>query len=90
MTLAVSVTGIFIVFLIYVLLVAIRVDNAEAARAAWFGITIMVTVNVLAYLLYRSQSRVLDEAIGEMTDLFDTEVGQDGESGVGLGDRPDS
>ena len=83
MTLAVSVTAILIVFLIYVLTTAIRLGNAEAVRAAWVGITIMVTVNVLSYLLYRSQCRVLDEAIGELTNLFDTEAAENGESEAG-------
>ena len=77
MTLAVSLTAVFMIFLIYVLNAALRVGNAEAVRAAWLGIIIMVTVNILSYLLYRSQGRVLDEAISELTELFDAQGGEE-------------
>ena len=80
MTLAVSVTAVFTVFLVYVLTAAIRVGNAEAVRAAWFGIAVVVTANVLSYLLYRSQGRVLDEAVAELTDLLEPGAAADGES----------
>ena len=77
MTLAVSVTAVFVVFLIYVLTAATPVGNAEAIRAAWLGIIIMVTVNVLSYLLYRSQNRVLDEAVTELFDYADDRNSED-------------
>ena len=67
------VTAVFTIFLVYVLITAIRLGNAEAVRAAWLGIVIIVTVNALSFLLYRSQRRVLDEAVGELTDLLGTE-----------------
>ena len=73
MTLVALVTAAFLAFLVYVLLTAIRLGNAEAVRAAWMGIAIILVVNGLSFILYRSQQKVLDEAVSELTDLLGDE-----------------
>ena len=78
MTLVGLITVVFTVFLIYVLLTAVRLGNAEAIRAAWIGLAIIVVANALSILLYRSQGKVLDRAVAELTRLTEDSVG-DGE-----------
>ena len=73
MTLVALVTAAFLAFLVYVLLTAIRLGNDEAVRAAWMGIAIILVVNGLSFILYRSQQKVLDEAVSELTDLLGDE-----------------
>ena len=82
MTLVGLVTLVFVVFLIYVLVVAIRLDEPEAVRAAWVGLTIIVVANGLSWALYRSQGRVLDKAMSDLSELLgpDQHVGDVGDS----------
>ena len=64
------VTVVFSVFLIYVLVTAVRLGDQDAVRAALLGLGVIVAVNGLSFALYRSQRRVLDEALGELSDLL--------------------
>lgn len=70
MALVALVTAVFVIFLVYVLFTALRLGNAEAVRAAWLGLGVIVGVNGLSYVLYRSQRRVLDEAVAELAALL--------------------
>ncbi|MGI9625627.1 MAG: hypothetical protein ACR2QM_02215 [Longimicrobiales bacterium] len=68
------ITVVFTVFLVYVLVTAYRLENGEAVRAAWLGLGVIVSVNALSYFLYRSQRRVLDEAVNELGELIGEEA----------------
>ena len=79
MTLVALVTVAFLAFLVYVLVMAIRLGNQEAVRAAWMGIAIIVGVNGLSFILYRSQQKVLDEAVSELAELLEEAGGSEPE-----------
>ena len=68
------VTVVFTVFLVYVLVTAVRLGDANAVRAAWSGLAIIFVANALSFFLYRSGRRVLDEAVHELTSLMGDEA----------------